>query len=110
MGALLHPRTGGIRNGTKTEHMVGARRRSFQAKGRGLPDGLHWNAASLATQTHLRKWVWLARLECCMATSIAAVAVRQLAKFPYEAGLALQLSLARKYKEEQLDEVRANLK
>ena len=56
---------------------------------------------------------WLAgrtALECCMATSIVAVAVRQLAKLPYEAGLALQLSLARKYKEEQLDEVRANLK
>ena len=48
-------------------------------------------------------------LHASMATGTAAVAVRQLAKLPYETGLALQLSLARKYKEARLDEVRTNL-
>ena len=71
------------------------------AYGRRAPSQFSGEGAWLAGRT---------ALECCMATSIAAVAVRQLAKLPYEAGLALQLSLARKYKEEQLNEVRANLK
>ena len=56
-----------------------------------------------------REGAWLAGLACCMATGTAAVAVRQLAKLPYETGLALQLSLARKYKEARLDEVRTNI-
>ena len=91
VGALRNPRTAGrTRNGIKTEHVVNARRRAVFEKGRGLRG-----------------------LACCMATAstgTAAVAVRQLAKLPYETGLALQLSLARKYKEARLDEVRTNLK
>ena len=86
VGALLNPRTGRTRNGTRTEHVVNARRRAVFERG-----------------------AWLAGLACCMATGTAAVAVRQLAKLPYETGLALQLSLARKYKEARLDEVRTNI-
>ena len=42
-----------------------------------------------------------------MAAGVAAtVVVRRLAKLSYETALALQLSLARKYKDTQLDEVR----
>ena len=42
VGALLNPRTGTTRNGTKTEHVVNARRHAVFEKGRGLRD---WHAA-----------------------------------------------------------------